>query len=246
MEKKNIETFIKKYSLGGLLDKVRWVVKDKTLRATSMTSDRKLVTDVLMEVFDKEDSEIGIMSSDRLKQMVGAVGDDISLEIIPNETDATRISQLVISDANTEVTYQAGDLDTFEPSTKVKSIPTFEVEIPLTEEFIGRFLKAKSAMSESDLFTLAMNKKKKTLEMVIGYSKNNTNKIAISVPATIGKDSVKEPISFSAKNLKEILSVNSEAVDPILKVSEAGMAYIEFNKNGFQSQYYMIKIEIED
>ena len=83
--------------------------------------------------------------------------------------------------------------------------------------------------------------------MVLGYSSNiNNNRIVLQVTPEVGKESVKEPISFSANALKEILSANSECVDPILKISEQGLAFIEFQKDGFNAQYYMIKIDLED
>ena len=246
MEKKNIETFIKKYSLGGLIEQVRWVIKDKTVRVTSMTSDKKFLTNVVMKDFDVADTEIGVMSSAKFKQMIGALTEKINWTTVFDETDTTRVTGVDISDDKTEISVMSADLDVIGAEPKLKTIPSFDVEITLTEDFVSRFLKAKSALPESDLFTLNMSKKKQKLELVIGYNKNNSNRISLDVPAAPGKDTVKSPISFSAKNLKEILAVNPEGKDPVLKVSEAGLAFVEFDQDGFQSQYYMIKIEVED
>ena len=83
--------------------------------------------------------------------------------------------------------------------------------------------------------------------MVLGYKqKNLSDRIAMEVTATAGKDIVKNPISFSAKHLKEILSANGEVNNPVLNVSEAGLASIAFNDSGFKSQYYLVKIDVED
>ena len=45
MEKKNIETFIKKYNLNGILEGVIWTANgNNDLSVTAMTSDKKLYT----------------------------------------------------------------------------------------------------------------------------------------------------------------------------------------------------------
>jgi hypothetical protein len=82
--------------------------------------------------------------------------------------------------------------------------------------------------------------------MVLGYKQNLSDRIALEVATTTGKDTVKAPISFDAKLLKEILSANSEVKNPTLQVSEGGLASIAFDQDGFKSQYYMIKIDVED
>jgi hypothetical protein len=154
---------------------------------------------------------------------------------------------MVLSDDKTEVQYVAADLDILPARPKTKSIPDYNVEIKLNEEFIGKFLKAKAALPEVDLFTLVMSKKKGKLEMVLGYSDNiNTNRVALEVDAEKGKDKVKAPISFNAKILKEIISANDECKNPILKVSEDGLAYVEISQDAFTSQYYLVKIDVED
>ena len=84
--------------------------------------------------------------------------------------------------------------------------------------------------------------------MVLGYSgnNNNTDKVALSVYPVEGKNTINTPINFSANSLKEILNANSEAKDPVLKVSEQGLAFIEFSNEDFDSQYYLVKIPVED
>lgn len=247
MEKKNIETFIKKYSLGGLIDDVRWSVIDGTLRVTSMTSDKKLLTSVLMKKFENvENSTIVIIESAKLKQMLGALGENVAIEVVKSQDDDKRILSLGLSDDKCEVFFTTGDSDILTADPKLKATPKFGVEITMNDTFIEQFNRAKAALPESEVFTLSMNPKKKKLEMVFGHGKNNFNRIAFEVPTVADKDTVKQPISFSAKILKEVLSSNSEIKDPVLKVSEEGMAAIEYDNDGFQSQYYMIRVDVED
>lgn len=248
MEKKQIETFIKKYYLGGTLEQVRWLAADDSLNVTAITSDKKFLASVTLKKFAGfTDAEVGVLETTRLKQMLAALSDEVEFTLNRDEEDESRIITMTVADKKTEIQYVAADLDVLPKRPKTKSIPDYNVEIKLTNEFIEKFVKAKSALPEVELFTLIMSKKKKKLEMVLGYSENvNNNRIALEVEAEEDKDTVKAPISFSAKILKEILSANDEVKDPVLKVSEDGLAFVEFDQDGFNSQYYLMKIDVED
>lgn len=246
MDRKAIDTFIKKYHLGGTLEQVRWLAANGQLNVTAITSDKKFLLSVTMDKFDGfEDAEVGILETSRLKQMMSALGDNVVFNL--NKDDESRITSMVLSDDKTEVQYVAADLDVLPKRPKTKNIPDYNVEIKLSETFIDKFLKAKAALPEVDLFTLVMSKKKGALEMVLGYSDNiNNNRIALEVEATKGKDKVKAPISFNAKILKEIIGANDECKCPVLRVSEDGLAFLEITQDAYTSQYYLVKIDVED
>jgi hypothetical protein len=129
---------------------------------------------------------------------------------------------------------------------KLKALPDWDVVLNLDTDFIARFVKAKGALKDVDTFTLLMGKKSKKLEMVIGYSSINSNRISLDITPEKGKDSVDEPISFSAKYFKEILSVNSDATDATLNISSKGLAYIKFSNADYDSEYYLTKIDLAD
>ena len=246
MDKKAIDTFIKKYYLGGTLEQVRWLAKDGKLNVTAITSDKKFLASVTLDKFDGfEDAEVGVLETTRLKQMMTALGDNVVFAL--NKDDEERVTSMILSDDKTEVRYVAADLDVLPARPKTKTIPEYGIEIKLTETFIDKFLKAKAALPEVDLFTLVMSKKKGKMEMVLGYSDNiNNNRIALEVESSKGKDKVKAPISFNAKILKEIIAANNECKCPILKVSEDGLGYVEINQDAYTSQYYLVKIDVED
>jgi hypothetical protein len=54
MKKQTIETFIKKYSLNGIIDSVKWNVNstDKTLNTNSITEEKNVLVDVKHMQFD--------------------------------------------------------------------------------------------------------------------------------------------------------------------------------------------------
>jgi len=250
MEKKNIETFIKKYHLGGSIEGVLWKNENDDLSVTAMTSDRKLFASIQLEkaaTFFK-DVVIGIPDTNKLKRMLVPLSDNIAVSLDIDENDKTRVRQLLIEDGKLDVNYVAAGADVIDPPPTMKSVPPFTVEIVLTPEFINQFNGSFSAAEDKDaLFTLVMSKKRQKLDMVVGYKqKNLSDRIAISLTTNTGKDTVKAPISFNAKHLKEIIAANSEVANPVLSVSEAGLASISFAADGFKSQYYLVKIDVED
>lgn len=248
MTKTKLETFIKKYSLGGLLDEVRWICKDGTLTVSEMTSDKKLLTVVEMSNFDAYgDSEFVIPETSAFKSKMAPLGEEIKIDLNSGDDDIKRIISLHLEDDRNEFDYHTGMEDHLPPKPKIINIPSYEVEIVMTERFIADFQKAKSGFNEVNLLTLIMSKKKKKLDMVLGYSSNaNTDRFTLGLNCVPGKDTISAPTSFSASVLKEILSANSEVKEPVFKVSEQGLAHIEFVSENIRSKYYLIKIPVED
>jgi len=251
MEKKYIETFIKKYSLGGAIEGVHWINEGDNLTTTAMTSDRKLFVQVTLEKGAGwfKDVEIGVQKTSKLKKMSDTLSENIGLTLDIDENDSTRVRQIIgeNTDGKATINYVTAALSVLDPVPKMKNIPPFTVDIILSDEFIDTFNTAFSALGDdATSFTLIMSKKKQKLEMVLGYKQNLSDRIALEVATTPGKDVVKVPISFDAKLLKEILSANNEVKNPTLQISESGLASIAFDQDGFKSQYYMIKIDVED
>ena len=115
-------------------------------------------------------------------------------------------------------------------------IPDFDTKIKLDTKFIFTFIKGKTALSEADTFSILDNDGK--VEVVIGYSSINTNRITIPVDAE--SSGLKDIISFNADLFKEILTANKECTTAVLEVSNDGLARIVFNVNDFKSVYYLV------
>jgi hypothetical protein len=243
MKKSTLETFIKKYNLNGSIESVKLTVKDNQLQTSAITGDKNLLASVKLSDFTGlEDIEIGLYDTAKLKQMLSVLKDDI--EICTN-TKNGKITSLQISDDSTTVQYVTADLSVIPQSPSIKKLPTFNVEIETSAEFISKFIKAKNALPDVDTFTLTMNKKGK-LEMILGFNNINSNRITLNVVTKEGKDTVSKPISLNAKYLKDILTSNNECEISTLKVSDSGLATITFIKDNFESIYYLTEIKNVD
>jgi|694.fasta_scaffold06172_17 hypothetical protein len=245
MKKQVLNTFIDKYSLNGTIESVKWVVdnKNKQIKTSSISDDKNVVSYVsIKDDAGLSEAEIGINDTAKLKKLLGVLTDDVNITF--NKRDE-KIVSLSLNSESTDVQYVTADLSVIPKVPDLKKLPPFNLEIPLTKEFVTTFVKAKSALSDVDTMTFTKDKKDK-IKLTIGYSSVNSNRINIDVKPIEGKDTLGKTIHFSAKYLKEILTSNSDCENAVLKISDAGIAHVEFNNELFSSSYYLIDIKSVD
>jgi len=232
MKKTSLEGFISRYNLGGEIESVK-IVSDKAGMSVKFISDDKtLLGTVTSEDAEFADGEFGVYTTSQLKNLLGVLDANINV--------TAGSAALEFSDNSTMVNYMMADLSVIPAVPDIKQVPDFESEITLSDEFISRFIKSKSALNESDTFTFQCKGDKG--EIILGYSKINSNRISIKVDCTCTKDSV-GPISFSAKYLKEILNANRTPKAANLKIATAGLAHCTFESEGFKSEYFLVEVK---
>lgn len=242
MKKNTLNTFIDKYSLNGTIESVKWVVnsKEKTIKTSAISDDKNVLAFVTIKDSDGlEDLEIGVNDTAKLKKMLTVLGDDVTIS--PVKTN-DKVTSLMINSVDTDIQYVTADLSVIPKTAELKKLPPFNLEIPLTKEFVSTFVKAKGALSDIDIFTLNADKKGK-IKMTLGYSNTNSNRINIDIKASEGKDKISKTLHFSAKYLKEILTSNTDCDNAVLKISDAGIANVEFNNDLFNSNYFLIEFK---
>ena len=237
MDKNRLSRFISKYNLAGLVESVSWKAENKTLSTRFISDDKTVLGTVTVSEFDFEDSTIGVYNTNTLKSLLGVLGNDINISL--KRVDEKPISLTLTSDS-TSVQYQLADLAVIPNVPDLKQLPEFGISIDMDGNFIEKFIKAKSALSDIDNFTVLSEKGK--LKIVIGYSNINTNRVELIVNDNFDGDV--KPISFSAKYFKEILSANKEANKATLKVSKDGLANVDFSVDGFTSSYYLVEVQL--
>jgi hypothetical protein len=237
MDKNRLSRFISKYNLAGLVESVQWNSENKTLSTRFISDDKTVLGLVTLNEFEFEDSSIGVYNTNTLKSLLNVLGNDVNLTL--KKIDEKPISLSLTSDS-TAVQYQLADLAVIPNVPELKQLPEFNITIDMDSNFIEKFIKAKSALSDIDNFTVLTEKGK--LKIVIGYSNINTNRVELVVNDNY--DGEVKPISFSAKYFKEILSANKEANKATLAVSKDGLSHVEFAVDGFTSSYYLVEVQL--
>ena len=237
MDKNRLSRFISKYNLAGLVESVQWNSENKTLSTRFISDDKTVLGLVTLNEFEFEDSSIGVYNTNTLKSLLNVLGNDVNLTL--KKVEEKPISLSLTSDS-TAVQYQLADLAVIPNVPELKQLPEFNIVIDMDSNFIEKFIKAKSALSDIDNFTVLTEKGK--LKIVIGYSNINTNRVELVVNDNYNGEV--KPISFSAKYFKEILSANKEANKATLAVSKDGLSHVEFAVDGFTSSYYLVEVQL--
>ena len=123
-------------------------------------------------------------------------------------------------------------------------VPEFELSLNITPQFISKFISGKSALSETDTFTVITDENNNKTKLVIGYSAVNTNRVTI--PVVSSEFSSIDNISFNANLFKEVLIANKECESAVLQVSSEGLAKISFKVDDFTSTYYLVAVSEVD
>ena len=244
MNKSKLNNIIKKYNLNGSVETVKYVFDaKKNLSIDFISSDRTVLGSLTAKDVDIEESEFGIYETSNLKNLLKVLGDDVTVTLKRDSNSEVQSVQLK-DKVGIKAKFGTCAFSAIPVVPQLSSKPTYNLEIQLDETFIDKFIKAKSALPESKLFTTV--KDGKSVKIVIGHSSNNTNQISLPIKTVKGKDSITKETSFSAEKLKEIFLANSDVKDAVLKISDEGLALTEFSSDGMDLVYYLPEIEPDD
>ena len=239
MQKNKLDRFIQKYNLGGNVNSVKWKSNGSSLSTSFVTPDKSLLGNVTVDKFSFDSAELGIYQTDQLKSLIGVLGDDISLDLT---SAGDRAVSLNVKNGVISIDYVLSDLSVIPDPPALKRLPEFGTKIKLDTKFINTFIKGKSALSDIDSFTILNGKN--GVEVVIGYSSTNTNRVNIPVETT--SSSLEKPISFNANLFKEVLVANKECTSAVLEVSNEGLAKVNFKVDDYDSTYYVVAMQDVD
>jgi hypothetical protein len=124
----------------------------------------------------------------------------------------------------------------------LKGIPEFQLKIKVDTNFITRFISGKSALPDTDTFTVITSND--GVKLVIGYSSINTNRVTIPVETETYEDI--EKVSFNANLFKDVLVANKECETATLEVSEKGLSRINFKVDQYDVTYYLVAVQDVD
>ena len=233
MQKTKLNKFIQKYNLGGNVNSVKWKSGGDRLSTTFVTPDKSLLGTVNVDKFQFEEAELGVYQTDLLKNLLGVLDDDLSLTL---SRFGDKAVALKAKNGSVSVDYVLSDLSVIADPPELKRLPDFGTHIKLDSKFIETFIKGKSALNDVDTFTII--KTDTDLEVVIGYSSTNTNRVNIPVD-TVTED-LTDSVTFNANLFKEVLVANKECTSAVLEVSNDGLARVNFKIDEYDSTYYIV------
>ena len=239
MQKSKLDRFIQKYNLGGNVNSVKWKSSGDSISTSFVTPDKSLLGRVKVDKFSFDTAELGIYQTDQLKSLIGVLGDDVSLDL---SRFGDKAVSLKVSNDGTSIDYVLSDLSVIPDPPQMKRLPEFGTKIKLDTKFINTFIKGKSALSDIDTFTILNGKS--GVEVVIGYSSTNTNRV--NIPVDCSECDLNKPITFNANLFKEVLVANRECTSAVFEVSNEGLAKVNFKIDDYDSTYFVVAIQDVD
>jgi hypothetical protein len=192
-----------------------------------------------MNSWSFQDAELGVYDTEQLSKLIGVLDDDVSLNLTQSGDKAIALE---ISDSYSKVNFMLSDKSVINQPPAIKEIPKFQLKIKVDSNFITRFISGKSALPDTDTFTIIANND--TVKLVIGYSSINTNRVTIPVETT--EHSNIDNVSFNANLFKDVLVANKECESATLEVSEQGLSKINFKVDQYDVTYYLVAVQDVD
>jgi len=240
MEKKTFERFIAKYNLGGSCESVVYnVTNDSRITTRAISDDKNVLCEVTGPSMGIPAGDYAVYDTGQLRSLLGVLDEQLTVNV---KSSGERSVGMTLSDSSTEVTFVLADTSVIPSVPDLKKLPPFEMNIVLDEAFINTFVKAKGALSEVDTFTVMSDGHSETVNIVLGFSSLNTNRIKLTARTT--EAVALEPISFSAKYLREVLVANKGAGTGTLEVSSRGLSRVKFEVDDVVSTYYLVEISV--
>lgn len=241
MEKSKFERFISKYNLGGSCESVLYKMEGTTLSTRAISDDKNVLCEIVAPNMGFESGEYAVYETAKLRSLLGVLTENLNLKIKKSNEKFVGVE---FSDSSTDVTFVLADTSVIPNVPDLKKLPSFDLAIDLDEQFITTFIKAKSALSEVETFTVTSDGSSNTANVILGFSSLNTNRVKLTAKTT---EAVQlNPTSFSAKYLREILVANKDAKGGKLEISSKGLARTSFEVDGITSTYYLVQIDTKE
>jgi len=243
INKVELQSVINKYYLNGLIEAVKWDIKDDNLNIKFTAPTREMIGEISHDNFKLENSSFGISNTSQLLKLINITSGEVLLSFIKNNKI---FNKLIIADQQFTVNYSLADILTIPKTGAYNGSNEFEIELELTNEIISALIKAKSALAEST--TVMINPYSSLdgdpqLELTFGGDIEYANKVSYYL--NINKNTNQDfELAFNSDLLKEILSCNKDATESKMYVNLEGLIKLEFKTDKTTSTYYIVKKDV--
>lgn len=245
INKADLVSIISKYYLNGLIESVKWEIKDQNLTIKFTSNDKTMLGKVTYEGIDLEDSVIGISNTSQLNRLIAITNGYIDLSYIKQHK---MITKLIISDNQFTTNYALADTMIIPKAGEYVGDEQYNIEATLDNESINAIIKAKSALADTDtvVFKPFINDDSELqLEMLFGGNIEYSNKVSFYLPDITTKNLPNEfKAHYNSNLIKEIMYCNKDVANCIMGINLDGIMKLSFNNGNIKSEYYVIAKEL--
>ena len=81
MEKQQLNRFVSKYNLAGLVESVKWESKDGSLTTSFISDDKSVLGNVTMKEFEGANATFGVYDTTKLTKMLSILDNSVDFSI---------------------------------------------------------------------------------------------------------------------------------------------------------------------
>ena len=236
MQKSKLTGFISRFHLAGQTESAKLTIKDNTIKTEFITDDNNVIGNVELRAVDAPDAELSVGSAASLSKILGALDEEMSLELNMVSGNCHSIS---CKDEKTLVTYLLSEASTMKQVPALKALPDFEVKIKINKDFTTAFKKAYGALGEAS--NLGITSDGIATQVIINYSTTSSNRITFDTVAE--ETAAIQVVCFAIKPFGAILTANSDC-EGLLEVSSKGIGRVTFTGTDYTSTYYLVRLRV--
>ena len=243
ISKKVLSEIVSKYSLGGHVEKVKWVVDENDKINIKFINDSKTLVGEInyKNTIGLKQGNYGIFNTSQLIKCLNILDGDI---IIETKSQNGLASKLNLADTNYDVKFNLADPAVIPKVPQVTDSDQPSASFEMTDEFITRFVKSKDALNDLPSFTIETREGMVGDEIVFTVGTDITNTIQFSVDEHLQVNDNFEQIPFDSDLFKEILKANRNYELGTIHINKKGLIQLEFTYDeGFNTNYYLVRLQ---
>ena len=243
ISKKVLSEIVSKYSLGGHVEKVKWVVNEDNVIIKFINDSKTLVGEIIYNntVKGLEKGDYGIFNTSQLIKCLNILDGDILIE---TKSQNGLASKLKLADTSYDVKFSLADPAVIPKVPQVTDTDKPSASFEMTDEFITRFVKSKDALNDLLSFTIETREGMTGNDLVFTIGTDITNTIQFSVDELHEVTEEFEQIPFDSNLFKEILKSNRNYESGTIHINKKGLIQLQFDYDGgFNTNYYLVRLE---
>ena len=243
ISKKVLSEIVSKYSLGGHVEKVKWVVNEENVIIKFINDSKTLVGEIIYNNIVKglKKGDYGIFNTSQLIKCLNILDGDILIE---TKSQNGLASKLKLADTSYDVKFSLADPAVIPKVPQVTDTDKPSASFEMTDEFITRFVKSKDALNDLPSFTIETREGMVGDELVFTIGSDITNTIQFKIDERSEINEEFKSISFDSNLFKEILKANKNYESGVVHINKKGLIQLQFDYNDdFNTNYYLVRLQ---
>jgi hypothetical protein len=245
INKTDLKSVISKYHIGGLVEQVKWEIKDSNLAVKFMSPSKEMLGEVRCSKFPLDDCSFGISNTTQLVKLIDITKDVIQL----NTVKVGKVcSKLLLADNQFQLNYALADILTIPKTGETNFEESYNITTTLDSEAIGSIIKAQGALTNSETVVIQPSLSEDgehELELTFGGDVEYANKVSFYLPNLIQQNVPSQyKLHYNSELIKEILYCNKDMISGTLSINLEGLIKLEFQNGIISSTYYLVQKEI--